>query len=154
VKAVGILEYGVEDVFHVFIKTAKKDFKDFDEEDATGSKIVKTINSLHNPVECTVEITGYVKNEKYEITTSTSYSTCVSTYNFKGQKDGTTKVSFEENQSTNKFFGYISLYVQRFLVRRAFKAKYKQILESLDNELKTYFSNIERSKPKDKALAD
>lgn len=71
-KAIGILNYPVEDVFHIFIKNAKKDFSDFNEEDATGCKIQKSINTGRpNPVECTVEITGYAKNEKYQITTST-----------------------------------------------------------------------------------
>lgn len=64
-KAIGILNYPVEDVFHIFIKNAKKDFSDFNEEDATGCKIQKSINTGRpNPVECTVEITGYAKNEK------------------------------------------------------------------------------------------
>ncbi|ABR32983.1 MULTISPECIES: DUF3284 domain-containing protein [Clostridium] len=150
-KAIGILNYPVEDVFHIFIKNAKKDFSDFNEEDATGCKIQKSINTGRpNPVECTVEITGYAKNEKYQITTSTDFTTCVSTYNFKGQKDGTTKLVFEEEQSTDKFFGYMSLWIQRFMARRAFKAKYNNIVEALNNELKTYANNKERSKPKNK----
>ncbi|MFW2491358.1 DUF3284 domain-containing protein [Clostridium chromiireducens] len=150
-KAIGILNYPVEDVFHIFIKNAKRDFSDFKEEDATGCKIEKSINTGGSaPVQCTVEITGYAKNEKYQITTSTRFSTCVSTYNFKGQKDGTTKLVFEEEQSTDKFFGYISLLVQRFMARRAFKSKYNSIIEALNNELQTYNNNKERSKPKNK----
>jgi hypothetical protein len=148
-KAIGILNYPTEDVFHVFIKYAKKDFSDFNEEDATGCKIQKKINSGGaNPIECTVEITEYKKNEKYQITTSTSYSKCISTYNFKGQKDGTTKLEFEEEQTSDKFFGYMSLWVQRFMARRNFKLKYNNIIESLNNELKTYYDNKQRSKLK------
>lgn len=148
-KAIGILNYPLEDVFRIFIKNAKRDFSDFNEEDATGCKIEKSIKTGGpNPVKCTVEITEYKKNEKYQITTSTSFSKCVSTYNFKGQKDGTTKILLEENQTTDKFIGYASLWLQRFLVRRNFKAKYKNIIDGLNNELKTYYSNMERSKPK------
>lgn len=150
-KAIAILNYPVEDVFHVFIKNAKKDFSDFNEDDATGCKVEKNINAGRpNPIQCTVEITNYEKNEVYQITTSTSFSKCVSTYNFKGQKDGNTKLVFEEAQSTDKFFGYLSLWVQRFMARRAFKAKYNSIVEALNTELKTYFDNIERNKPKNK----
>lgn len=146
-KAIGILNYPVEDVFHIFIKNAKKDFENFDENDAKGCKIEKSINTGGKvPVMCTVEITDYAKNEKYQITTSTSFSKCVSTYNFKGQKDGSTKLILEESQGTDKFIGYMSLWIQRFMARRNFKAKYNNIIDSLNNELRTYFNNIERSK--------
>lgn len=148
-KANGILNYPVEDVFRIFIKNAKNDFENFNEEDATGCKIEKSINAGgKTPIKCTVEITEYAKNEKYQITTSTSFSKCVSTYSFKGQKDGSTKLVLEESQGTDKFIGYMSLWIQRFMARRNFKAKYNNIIDSLNNELKTYFNNIERSKPK------
>jgi hypothetical protein len=148
-KAIGILNYPVEDVFSIFIKIAKRDFSNFNEEDATGCKIEKSINTGRpNPIKCTVEITEYAKNEKYQITTLASYSKCVSTYNFKGQKDGNTKIVFEEIQTSDKFTGYLSLWLQRFMARRNFKAKYNNFIDVLNNELKTYFNNIERSKPK------
>lgn len=148
-KAVGILNYPVEDVFHIFIKNAQGDFKDFNEEDATGCKFEKSINTGGKaPVKCTIEITEYVKNEKYQITTTSSFSKCISTYNFAGQKDGGTKIAFEEEQITEKFFGYMSLWIQRYMARRSFKAKYNNIIEALNNQLKTYYNNIERSKPK------
>lgn len=148
-KAIAVLNYPVEDVFRIFIKNAKRDFSNFNEEDATGCKIEKNINTVGaKPVKCTVEITGYAKNEKYQITTTTVYAVCVSTYSFKSQKDGTTKLILEESQGTDKFFGYMSLIIQRFMSRRDFKARYNNIVESLNNELKTYFNNIERSKKK------
>lgn len=146
-KAISILNYPAEDVFHIFIKHAKKDFSDFNEENAKGCKIEKQINSGVKLIECTVEITDYKKNEKYEITTSTSYSKCISIYNFIKQKDGTTKLVFEEDQASDQFFGYISLWIQRFMARRNFKLKFDNIIDSLNNELKTYCENKERSKP-------
>jgi len=157
-KALGILDYEVEDVFSIFIKNAKKDFSDFNEADPTGCKIKKSIQSAGTkPIECTIEITEYVKNEKYQITSSTNFSTgmstCISTYTFKGQKDGTTKLAFEEQQNAGKFVSYMTVWFQRFIARRNFKAKYNNIIEGLNNELKTYFSNIERSKPKNNIVA-
>ncbi|EHI97959.1 hypothetical protein CDLVIII_1259 [Clostridium sp. DL-VIII] len=148
-KAIGVLNYPVEDVFRIFIKSAGRDFSDFNEENAIGCKIEKNIDTGRpTPVKCTVEITDYEKNGKYQITTITSFSKCVSTYTFKGQKDGTTKMQVEETQTSEKFFGYMSLLVQRFMFRRNFKARYNGIIESLDNELKNYFNNLERSKAK------
>ena len=158
-KTFGILNYEVEDVFRIFVKNAKKDFSDFNEENPTGCKIHKTVQSAGpKPIECTIEITEYIKNEKYQITSTTEFSTgtstCTSTYTFKGQKDGTTKLEFEEQQGTDKFVSYMTIWFQRFLARRNFKAKYNNIIDGLDNELKTHFSNIERSKPKNKSVTD
>ena len=158
-KAFGILNYEVEDVFRIFMKNAKKDFSDFNEENPVGCKIKKSIQSAApKPIECTIEITEYIKNEKYQITSSTIFSTgvstCTSTYTFKGQKNGTTKLEFEEQQNTEKFLSYMTVLFQRFMARRNFKAKYNNIIDGLNNELKTYFSNIERSKPKNKSVAD
>lgn len=144
-KAIGILNYPAEDVFNIFIKHAKKDFSNFNEEDAKGCKIEKKINSGENQIECTVEITEYKKNEMYQITTSTNNSQCISTYNFVKQKDGTTKLVLEEDQTSGQFIGYMALWIQRFMARRNFKLKYNNIIDSLNNELKTYY-NKERSK--------
>lgn len=145
-KAIGILNYPAEDVFNIFIKHAKKDFSNFNEEDAKGCKIEKKINSGENQIECTVEITEYKKNEMYQITTSTNNSQCISTYNFIKQKDGTTKLVLEEDQTSGQFIGYMALWIQRFMARRNFKAKYNNIIDGLNNELRICYSNIERSK--------
>ena len=152
-KATGIINYELDDAFRIFMKNAKKDFSDFNEADQTGCKIKKSIQSAGTkPIECTIEITEFIKNEKYQITSTTDFttgtSTCTSTYTFKGQKDGTTKLEFEEDQGTDKFISYMTIWLQRFMARRNFKAKYNNIIEGLNNELKTYFNNIERSKPK------
>lgn len=146
-KAIGILNYPAEDAFHIFIKHAKKDFPSFNEENAKGCKIEKKINSGGKPVECTVEITEYKMNEKYEITTSTDQSKCISTYNFIKQKDGTTKLVLEEDQTSSIFIGYMALWIQRFMARRNFKLKFNNITDSLNNELRIYYENKERSKP-------
>lgn len=158
-KAFGIVQYELEDVFRVFMKNAQKDFSDFNPENPVGCKIKKDIQSVGSkPIECTIEITEYIKNEKYQITTSTNFTTgassCVSSYIFKAQKDGTTKVIIEEDQGSEKFISYMTLWLQRFLAKRNFKAKINNLVESLNNELKTYFSNIERSKSKNKSIED
>jgi hypothetical protein len=148
-KSIGVLNYPVEDVFRIFIKNAKRDFSDFNEENPKGCKLEKNINTeAKTPTRVTVEITEYEENKKYQITTTANNTKCISTYNFKSQKDGSTKIVFEEEQISDKFFGYAILMIQRYMARRNFKAKYKNIIDGLDNELKTYTNNIERSKPK------
>ena len=138
-KMTGTVNYEVEDVFKHFIKNAKRDFSDFNEDITTGGA---------KPIRCTVEITGYKKNEKYEITTSNEYSKCISTYTFVGQKDGTTRLTISERQTTQKFIQLTTLYFQRFLARRAFKDSFQNLIDVLNNELRIHFENIKRSKKK------
>lgn len=148
-KMTGIVNYEVEDVFNHFIKNAKRDFSDFNEENPVGCKVEKNITTGGpKPIKCTVEITGYEKNAKYEITTSNEYSKCISTYLFMGQKDGTTKLTISEKQTTQKFVQLTTLYFQRFLARRTFKKSFQNIIDVLNNELRVHFENIERSKKK------
>lgn len=148
-KMTGTVNYDVEDVFNHFMKNAKRDFSDFDEDNPVGCKVEKDITTGGaKPIRCTVEITAYEKNGKYEITTSNEYSKCVSTYTFVGQKNGTTKLTLSEVQTTQKFIQLTTLYLQRFLARRAFKRTFNNIIDVLNNELRVYFENLERSKKK------
>ena len=103
-KASASLNYKVEEVFKVFIKAAKRDFKDFNKEDPIGCKIVKKIYSGSRPMECTVEITDYEENAKYEITTTYGDVSCKSTYSFIQKGDGITLINFEEDQGTKGLF--------------------------------------------------
>lgn len=148
-KTSAILNYGIEDVFYIFVRAAKKDFSTFNEENPKGCKITRKINSyLGQVIECTVEITDYVKNEKYEITTSSQNSKCVSTYTFKKSKNNSTLLEFKEVQSSGSFILQLGMMTQRFLGKSNVKEKYNVFIESLENELKTYSNNIERSKSK------
>lgn len=148
-KASAKIDYPVEDVFKVFIKAAKKDFKDFNEDDPIGCKVVKKITSSgsRNP-ECTVEITDYVENSKYQITTSNDKSSCVSTYKFVQKKEGYTVVYFEESQGGKGMMDGLTLMIIRFMAKRAFKQRFEAQMENLRNELKLKEENLKRSKKK------
>lgn len=43
-KAFGIVQYELEDVFRIFMKNAQKDFSDFNQENPVGCKIKKIYN--------------------------------------------------------------------------------------------------------------
>ncbi len=148
-KASGKINYPVEEVFNVFIKAAKREFKDFDEENPIGSKIVKNITSAGpKPMECTVEITDYIENKKYEITTSNKLSSCVSTYTFTQKKEGYTVVSFEESQSGKGMMDAFTLMLVRFAATRQFKKRFAAQIENLENQLKQKEENLKRSEKK------
>ena len=154
-KMSGVVNYDIGEVYNIFIKNAKRDFKDFTEENAVGCKMVKNITTGgKNPIKCTIEITGYIKNEKYEITTSNPYSKCVSTYTFKQQIDGTTLVTLQETQSTPKMMQLFTLWLQRLLARQRFKMSFKNIIAGINNELRIYHENLERSNPCREEIAE
>ncbi|HCW53731.1 MAG TPA: hypothetical protein DG753_08355 [Clostridium sp.] len=145
-KMSGVVNYNVEEVFNIFNKNAKRDFKNFKEDSAVGCKMIKDITTGGiKPIRCTIEITGYIKNVKYEITTSNDYSKCVSTYTFKPQTNGTTLLTLQETQSTPKFMQFMTLLFQRFLARKRFRESFDNIILSINNELKRYHENLERS---------
>lgn len=149
-KMSGVVNYRVEEVFNIFTKNAKRDFKDFREDNAVGCKMTKYITTGgKKPLKCAIEITGYIKNVKYEITTSNDYSKCVSTYTFKPQANGTTIVMLHERQSTPKFMQFMTLLFQRFLARRRFKASFDNIIAGINNELKRYHENLAKSTQKE-----
>lgn len=143
------LDYKIEDVFYIFVKAAKRDFPKFNEENPKGSKMTKKIAAYSGQIiECTVEISDYVKNEKYEITTSTQNSKCVSTYTFKREKDNSTLIELEEVQDSQSFISQLGFSLQRFLAKRNAKEKYRANMRNLENELKRYLNNRERSMSK------
>lgn len=147
-KMSGVVNYDIDEVFNIFRKNAKRDFKNFSEDNAVGCKMVRNVTTGgRRPIQCTIEITGYIKNEKYEITTSNDFSKCVSTYTFKQQINGTTLVTLQEKQSTAKMFQLLTLWIQRFFARQRFKLSFKNIIDGLNNELRRYHENLERSTP-------
>lgn len=152
-KMSGVVNYDISEVFNIFMKNAKRDFKGFTEENAVGCKMIRNVTTGgRNPIRCTIEITGYVKDKKYEITTSNAYSKCVSTYTFKQQTNGTTIITLQERQSTEKLIQLFTLWMQRLLARQRFKMSFKNIISGINNELRRYHENLERSNPaKEKA---
>ena len=63
------LDYPLEKVFKVFIKTAKKDFPKFNEKNPLGAKANKKIKSgSQRTVNIRVEVTAYEKDKLYQIT--------------------------------------------------------------------------------------
>lgn len=143
-KASASLNYKVEEVFKIFIKAAKRDFKDFDKENPVGCKVVKKIYSGSRPMDCTVEITDYEENSRYEITTTYGDVSCKSRYVFTPQSDGITLINFEEDQGTRGLFSSCTLWLQRIMAKKQFKTRFNSLIEELNNQLKIYTENVNK----------
>lgn len=144
-KASASLNYKVEEVFKIFIKAAKRDFKDFDKENPVGCKVVKKIYSGSRPMDCTVEITDYEENSRYEITTTYGDVSCKSRYVFTPQSDGITLINFEEDQGARGLFSSGTLWLQRIMAKKQFKTRFNSLIEELNNQLKIYTENVNKS---------
>lgn len=148
-KISGIVNYNSKEVYNIFRKNAKRDFKDFKDDNPIGCKIEKNITTGGSKtIKCIVEITDYKLNEVYEITTSNEFSKCVSRYTFKEKSNGTTVVTLEEVQSTEKMVELVTLWIQRFLAKKNFKESFKNIINSLNHELKVYHDKLKRCEKK------
>ena len=66
-----VINYPVEKVFNVFIRSAKRDFPKFNENNPVGSKVSKKVGAYSTQsATLEVEITDYKKNEIYAITST------------------------------------------------------------------------------------
>ena len=54
-KGSAVLEYPIDDVFNIFIKAAKRDFPNFNEDKAVGCKIEKIMNNFTKLFFCDAE---------------------------------------------------------------------------------------------------
>lgn len=135
-----IVNYPVNEVFNVFIEASKKDFGDFDVNDAIGkirkkegsaptnsfaSKTIKQNNGI------IIEITDFKINELYEVKTNDLY---VQKYEFKDE-DNKTKLTITETFKNNSFFQIINDMVSRKLYKDVFKEKYENMAKTIENTI-------------------
>ena len=74
-----VINYPVEKVFNVFIRSAKRDFPKFNENKPVGSKVSKKVGAYSTQsATLEVEITDYKKNEIYAITSTSPVVIAVS----------------------------------------------------------------------------
>ena len=105
-------------------------------------------------MECTVEITDYEQNAKYEITTTYGDVSCKSTYSFIQKGDGITLINFEEDQGTKGLFSSGTLWLQRIMAKKQFKIRFNGLIEELSNQLKTYTDNVKKSTKESEEIQD
>lgn len=144
------LDYPLEKVFKVFIKTAKKDFPKFNEKDPLGAKANKKIKSgSQRTVNIRVEVTAYEKDKLYQITSVRDKLMCISTYRFEKSKDNKTLFSLEENDNKTGVFSGINEFLQNILFRKRITNKFNHLVSGLEIEIQSYDERVQKSVKKE-----
>lgn len=134
-----IINHNIDKVFNVFHQTAKRDFPDFSEETAIGTKVYRTVGSYStkskNNIE--VEITDFKRNEVYEVTTRNHVNgqDFVSRYLFEKVDDDTTMLTLEENQQIQGVFSKANAWLTQFIFKNRVKSRLEYFVESLEKEI-------------------
>lgn len=140
------LSYPVEEVFKLFIRTAKRDFPRFNEENPVGCKVNKKVGAYSaGATTMEVEITGFVKNELYQIVSTNGSVKYTSTYEFEVIDENTTRLTLIEEDEKPGIFPWFNTLVQSVLFKGRVRKRFIYFVERLEEELERYRSNIEKN---------
>lgn len=145
-----VINYPVEKVFNVFIRSAKHDFPKFDENNPIGCKVVKEVGSYSNKSgKLEVEIIGYKKNELYEIRSTSAKREYVSKYTFDKVSEDSTRITLAEEDRSSGFVVGVNAKLQSFLFKKRVKKRFEFFIEGLEHTIKSFDEKIAKnSKPK------
>lgn len=141
-----VLKYPVEKVFSVFIRSAKRDFPKFNENNPTGSSVTKKVGAYSTQsVTLKVEITDYKKNELYKITSTSHDRIYYSTYEFEVVDGKFTRVTLTEEDKTKGFFSWFNVMMQNILFKNRVKRRFKFFVEGLQREVEIYDEKLAKN---------
>ena len=140
------LSYPVEEVFKLFIRTAKRDFPRFNEENPVGCKVNKKVGAYSaGATTMEVEITGFVKNELYQIVSTNGSVKYTSTYEFEVIDENTTRLTLVEEDEKPGIFPWFNTLVQSVLFKGRVRKRFIYFVERLEEELERYRKNIAKN---------
>ncbi|WP_143317611.1 DUF3284 domain-containing protein [Clostridium sp. HBUAS56017] len=141
-----IIKYSVEKVFNVFVRSAKRDFPKFNENNPIGVSVTKKVGaySAQNST-LKVEITDYKKNELYQITSTSHDRVYYSTYEFEVVDENFTRITLTEEDKTKGFFSWFNVIMQNVLFKNRVKRRFKFFLEGLQREVEIYDEKLAKN---------
>lgn len=140
-----VVNYPVEEIFSVFIKTAKRDFPKFDESNPIGASIVKKLGSKSKAATLTIEITDYKKNELYKITTTSSNAIYYSTYQFEKIDENSTNITLIEDNETQGIFTKINSFLQYVSFKGKVNRRFVRFIEALEREIENFREKLDKN---------
>ncbi|MEG1482123.1 DUF3284 domain-containing protein [Clostridium sp.] len=144
------LDYPVEEVFKVFMRSAKKDFPKFNEKNPIGTSVTKKGGAYAGKsVDMNVEITDYKENELYQITSVRNKLAFVSTYKFERIDDNKCIFGLEESDSTAGIFKGLNAILQNFLFKKRITKRFQFLIQGLEYEMKNYREMINKNAKKE-----
>lgn len=141
-----IINYPVEKVFSVFIRSAKRDFPKFNENNPIGCSVTKNAGAYAaQTAKVKVEITDYKKNELYSIKSTASDRVYYSTYEFQKVDENTTKLILIEEDKSRGFITWLNVLLQAFLFKSRVKRRFTFFIEGLNREIEKYDEKLAKS---------
>lgn len=141
-----IINYPVEDVFRVFIKTAKRDFQNFDENNPIGCKVTKTVGAYSSmSAKMTIEIVDFKKNELYKIESRRDSSLYTSTYEFEKIDEESSRLRLTEEEHAEGWIPGFNSLLQHISFKSRVKKRFLIFVEALEAEIVRYRNNIEKN---------
>lgn len=141
-----IVNYPVEEVFSVFIRTAKRDFPKFNENNPIGASVKKKVGAQSKKSQSlNVEITDYKKNELYKITSTSSNTVYYSTYQFEKIDGSSTRITLIEENETKGIIRGINHFFQGLSFKGRIKKRFVYFMETLEREVENMREKLEKS---------
>ena len=144
-----VVDYPVEEVFKVFIRTAKRDFPKFNEKDPIGSAVIKQVGTYSAKTgTLRIEITDYKLNEIYQITSVRDKMMYISTYSFEKDGEDRTKITLEETEETPGAFQIINTIIQKVLFKKTVRLRFGTYINGLESEIEKHREKVLKAQPK------
>lgn len=144
-----VVDYPVEEVFKVFIRTAKRDFPKFNEKDPIGSSVIKKVGTYSAKTgTLRIEITDYKLNEKYQITSVRDKMMYISTYTFDNDGENRTKITLEETEETPGAFQIVNVIIQKVCFKKTVRRRFGAFINGLEKAIEDYREKVLKAQPK------
>ncbi len=141
-----VINYPVEKVFNVFIRTAKKDFPKFNESNPIGCKVIKRVGAYSaQSANLEVEITDFKKNELYEIKSSSPSSVYTSRYSFEAISKESTKITLIEDDVSKGFIPWFNVLIQNLVFKGRVKKRFSYFIEGLLREIDIFDEKLAKN---------
>ena len=141
-----IVKYPVEEIFSVFIRTAKRDFPKFNESNPVGTSVTKKVEAYSiKSASLKVQITDYKENELYKITSTGSDTIYYSTYQFEKIDENSTRITLIEENETKGIITWINHLLQNLSFRGRVKRRFAYFMETLEREIESMREKFEKN---------
>ncbi|MBU5454418.1 SRPBCC family protein [Caproiciproducens sp. MSJ-32] len=130
-----LIDYPIEKVFKVFIDINKREMPRFNKKNPTETSYSKVIKQVgKTKIEMITKVTGYEKDNLYEVTSTVDGDTYISRYEFKKINDDKTEITLTERQNTG-LISKIYIMFKGITAKNKLKRKLEKIKEGIEREI-------------------
>ncbi len=132
----GIVNYPVEQVYDLFIQQAQNEFESFDINHPIGTKVRKRVGAYSTKQGVMeVEITNFIRNEIYEITSINAGQSYKSTYSFAKLNANQCEITLEESDLSAGVFKSFNAFIVSKMYKSRVKKRFSYFLKNLETQL-------------------